>query len=35
MEFNNKIQNLNSDKLKLIIENILDIDTLDQLREYL
>ena len=35
MEFNNKIQNLNSDKLKLIIENILDIDTLDKLREYL
>ena len=35
MEFNDKIQNLNGDKLKLIIENILYIDTLDQLREYL
>ena len=35
IEFNDKIENLNGDKLKLIIENILDIDTLDQLREYL
>ena len=34
-EFNDKIQNLNGDKLNLIIENILDIDTLDQLRQYL
>lgn len=35
MEFNDKIQNLNSDKLKLIIEDIFDIDTLDELRQYL
>ena len=32
---NNKIQNLNSEKLKLVIENILDIDTLEQLKQYL
>lgn len=35
IEFNDSIQNLNSDKLKLIIEDILDIDTLDQLKQYL
>ena len=35
IEFNNKIQNLDSDKLKLIIEDIFDIDTLDELRQYL
>ena len=35
IEMNNKIQNLNSEKLKLIIENILDIDTLEQLKQYL
>ena len=35
IEFNDKIQNLDSDKLKLIIEDIFDIDTLDELRQYL
>lgn len=35
IEFNDKIQNLNSEKLSLIIENILDIDTLDELGRYL
>ena len=35
IEFNDKIKNLNSDKLKLIIEDIFDIDTLDVLRQYL
>ena len=33
--FDDKIQNLSGEKLKLIIENILDIDTLDDLRQYL
>ncbi|WP_279285840.1 hypothetical protein [Clostridium sp. SM-530-WT-3G] len=35
IEFNDAIQNLNSDELKLIIEDILGIDTLDQLKQYL
>lgn len=35
IEFNDKIQNLDGDKLKLIIEDIFDIGTLDELGQYL
>lgn len=34
-KFNKKIENLDSDKLNLIIENILDIENLEDVKKYL
>ena len=33
-QYNQKIENLNSDKLNLIIENILDIENIEDVEKY-